>query len=120
MSWLRSWSVSLRIARREARRNKGRSALVLAMIGLPVLGLSFAAVSYDMFSLTKPELVDRRLAEIARGEPRVRLLMTLPGVSYVVALGLLAALGDVTRFRDGDHAASYLGLVPTTRQSGRK
>ena len=65
-------------------------------------------------------LVDRRLAEIARGEPRVRLLMTLPGVSYVVALGLLAALGDVTRFRDGDHAASYLGLVPTTRQSGRK
>jgi hypothetical protein len=30
---------------------------------------------------------------------------------------LLAALGDVDRFRDGDHAASYLGLVPSTRQS---
>jgi len=47
------------------------------------------------------------------------LLMTLPGVNYVVALGLLAALGDVSRFRDGDHAAAYLGLVPSTRQSGR-
>ena len=44
--------------------------------------------------------------------------MTLPGVSYVVAIGLLAALGDIHRFRDGDHAASYLGLAPITRQSG--
>lgn len=44
--------------------------------------------------------------------------MTLPGVSYVVAIGLLAALGHVGRFRDGDHAASYLGLVLITRQSG--
>ncbi|MBB5872276.1 putative ABC transport system permease protein [Allocatelliglobosispora scoriae] len=61
MSWLRSWAVSLRIARREARRNRGRSLLVLAMIGLPVLGLSFAAVSYDMFNLTRPELIERRL-----------------------------------------------------------
>lgn len=57
---------------------------------------------------------------MARQEPRVRLLMTLPGVSYVVALGLLAALGDVSRFPDGDHAAAYLGLVPSTRQSGRR
>jgi transposase len=63
---------------------------------------------------------DARLAEVARQEPRVRLLMTLPGVNYVVALGLLAALGDVSRFPDGDHAAAYLGLVPSTRQSGRR
>lgn len=63
---------------------------------------------------------DRELAGIAQQEPRVRLLMTLPGVNYVVALGLLAALGDVSRFRDGDHAAAYLGLVPSTRQSGRR
>ena len=30
---------------------------------------------------------------------------------------LAAAWGDVTRFPDGDHAASYLGLVPSTKQS---
>jgi transposase len=66
------------------------------------------------------ERADQELAGIARQEPRVRLLMTLPGVNYVVALGLLAALGDVSRFQDGDHAAAYLGLVPSTRQSGRR
>jgi transposase len=64
--------------------------------------------------------VDKELAESARGEKRVQLLMTVPGVNYVVALGLLSALGDISRFRDGDHAASYLGLVPSTKQSGRK
>jgi transposase len=64
--------------------------------------------------------IDKELAESARAEKRVQLLMTLPGVNYVVALGLLSALGDVARFRDGDHAASYLGLVPSTKQSGRK
>jgi hypothetical protein len=43
--------------------------------------------------------------------------MALPGVNHAVALGLLPALGDISRFRDDDHAASYLGLVPSTRQS---
>ena len=64
--------------------------------------------------------LDEQLITIAGDEPRVRLLMTLPGVSHVVAIGLLAALGDVSRFRDGNHAASYLGLVPITRQSGNR
>ena len=64
--------------------------------------------------------VDEQLAVIAQQEPRVRLLMTLPGVNYVVALGLLSALGDLSRFKDGDQAAAYLGLVPATRQSGRR
>lgn len=64
--------------------------------------------------------LDLVLAGVAAQNDRVRLLMTLPGVTYVVALGLLAALGQVERFRDGDHAAAYLGLVPKTRQSGAK
>jgi hypothetical protein len=43
--------------------------------------------------------------------------MTLPGVDFTVAMTLLAALGDITRFKDGDHAAAYLGLNPSTKQS---
>ncbi|MFO0283405.1 MAG: transposase [Acidobacteriota bacterium] len=33
---------------------------------------------------------------------------------------LLAALGDTTRFPSAKHAASYLGLTPSTYQSGSK
>lgn len=47
----------------------------------------------------------------------MKLLMTMPGVDVAVASALVAALGDVSRFRDGDRAASYLGIVPSTRQS---
>lgn len=54
-----TWRAALRIARREARRAKGRSALVLAMITLPVLCLAFAAVTFDMFKLTVPEQLTR-------------------------------------------------------------
>lgn len=60
---------------------------------------------------------DRELPPLVYGEDRAKLLMTLPGVSHGTALSLLAALGDVTPFRDGDHAASYVGLVTSTRQS---
>lgn len=69
---------------------------------------------------TELTVIDAELVTMTRADARVRLLMAIPGVNYVVALGLLAALGDVGRFRDGDHAASYLGLVPSTKQSGRK
>src|SRR5664279_3429125 len=46
--------------------------------------------------------------------------MTLPGVGFATALALRAALGDLDRFPSPDHAAAYLGLVPSTYQSGDK
>ena len=55
------WRTSLRIAAREARRARGRTAMVLLLIALPVFGLAFAAVTYDMFKLRPAERVDREL-----------------------------------------------------------
>lgn len=54
-----SWRVALRVARREARRARGRTALVIAMIGLPVLALVFATAVFDMQRLTPQERVTR-------------------------------------------------------------
>jgi putative ABC transport system permease protein len=56
-----SWLTALRIARREMSRAKGRSALVVAMIALPVWALGYAAISYDMFTLTPAEKAVRTL-----------------------------------------------------------
>jgi hypothetical protein len=36
------------------------------------------------------------------------------------AEAMLAAWGDHTRFADGEHAAAYLGLAPSTKQSAEK
>ena len=60
------------------------------------------------------------LAQRGCQDKRVKLLMTLPGVGIAVVQTLLAALGDPSRFPDGDHAASYIGLVPSTCQSADK
>ncbi len=66
------------------------------------------------------EALDSVLAKKGYDDGRARLLMSLPGVDITAAMGLLAALGDIRRFRDADHAASYLGLVPSTRQSAER
>jgi hypothetical protein len=62
-------------------------------------------------------LVDEVIKRIAYQDRRARLLMTLPGMGVVSAVTLLAAWGDPARFPDADHAVSYLGIVPSTRQS---
>ncbi|MGN9809630.1 FtsX-like permease family protein [Micromonospora sp. BQ11] len=56
-----SWRVALRVARREARRAGGRTAMILVMIVLPVLGLSFTAATWDMSNLTRAERIDQQL-----------------------------------------------------------
>jgi transposase len=51
-------------------------------------------------------------------EDAFRRLQTIPGVGPVVALTAIAAFSDVGRFPSAKHAASYVGLVPSTSQSG--
>ncbi|MGW5065346.1 hypothetical protein ACWEQJ_04370, partial [Streptomyces cyaneofuscatus] len=46
MSLFSGWRAAFRIARRDAVRAKGRSALVVAMIALPVLGVTAADLTY--------------------------------------------------------------------------
>ncbi|MGN6751053.1 MAG: hypothetical protein ACTHJJ_00700, partial [Intrasporangium sp.] len=49
-SWQAGWRVALRMARRDVRRHRGRSILILIMIGLPVLLISAGATL--VFSMT--------------------------------------------------------------------
>ncbi|MGA5817848.1 FtsX-like permease family protein [Kitasatospora sp. NPDC094028] len=56
---LGAWRVPLRIARRDALRAKGRSALIVAMIALPVLGVTGADLVHRSGELTPAERVER-------------------------------------------------------------
>jgi transposase len=62
--------------------------------------------------------VDADLARAAQPSSAVRHLLTIPGVDAIVAVGLLAAIGDVHRFRTSTKLIGYLGLDPRVRQSG--
>ncbi|MER8182786.1 ABC transporter permease [Kitasatospora sp. NPDC094015] len=56
---LSAWRAALRIARRDALRAKGRSALVVAMIALPVLGVTAADVTARSGQTTAQERATR-------------------------------------------------------------
>ncbi|MFF0475161.1 FtsX-like permease family protein [Streptomyces sp. NPDC004284] len=60
-TWFHSWRAAIRIARRDAWRSKGRSALVLAMIALPILGVSALDLTYRSSELSPAERVDRTI-----------------------------------------------------------
>lgn len=61
--------------------------------------------------------LDRELVEQARLDPDAKLLVTIPGVDVVVAMGFLAAIDSIDRFPSRTKLASYFGLVPKVRQS---
>jgi putative ABC transport system permease protein len=58
---LSSWRLALRIARRDALRAKGRSALVVAMIALPILGVTAADLALRSGELSRAEELTRDL-----------------------------------------------------------
>ena len=64
--------------------------------------------------------LDQRLARRVYQDERVKLLMTLPGVSQQVAQAVVAAVGEIERFASPEKLAAYLGLVPSTRQSANR
>ena len=62
--------------------------------------------------------MDEKLRAQAQMDGQAKLLMTIPGVNVTVAIGLLSAIGDVSRFASPAKLSSYFGLTPSTYQSG--
>jgi transposase len=52
--------------------------------------------------------------------PYVPLLLTAPGVGWVLAFTIAAEIGDITRFSSAKKLCGYTGLCPRVNQSGDK
>jgi len=61
---------------------------------------------------------DAKLLAIAKGEPLVEQLMTMPGVALIVAMTFISVIDDAKRFRTAHEVEAYLGLVPSEYSSG--
>jgi transposase len=64
--------------------------------------------------------IDGELHQHARGDPRVKVLRTLPGVGEFTALVMVAEIGDISRFGSARKLASWAGLTPTVWGSDLK
>lgn len=60
----------------------------------------------------------RHLTPTWRWAPVVEALQALRGVSFLTALGLMAELGDLTRFAHPRELMAFIGLVPSEHSSG--
>ncbi|MBN1691097.1 MAG: IS110 family transposase [Dehalococcoidia bacterium] len=62
--------------------------------------------------------IEHQLLSLAKDDPLISHLRTIPGIGLLSATALIAHVGDITRFPTGRHFASYLGLTPREHSSG--
>jgi transposase len=60
------------------------------------------------------------LRAMGADHPAVPLLLTAPGIGWVLAYTIASELGDVSRFASPKKLVGYTGLCPFVRQSGRR
>ncbi len=136
---LARWRLHL-VRHRTALKNRVHAALVAFGHPCPVADL-FGIEGRDLLDrLQFPEpwrgdvesairLIDTLSFEIATLEdelkaegvdhPYVRLLLTVPGISWVLAYTVAAEIGDIARFPTPVKLCGYTGLCPRVYQSGQ-
>lgn len=64
--------------------------------------------------------IEKQLKELVPVTDAMKWLMTLPGVAIILSAVIAFEVGDVTRFPNSQHLASYAGVVPRVHSSGGK
>lgn len=64
--------------------------------------------------------IDRQIGEAFRTHPQAKIIESLPGMGPILGAEFLAAVVDLGRFPDAGHLATYAGLAPVPRDSGRR
>ena len=131
---------------RERARLKNRIHSTLAKYGLSIRGVSDVfgvrgrsllearlplLPPHTRFSvqglLTQLDLVterikefERRIRETFEETPELELVMSLPGVGFILGTVIILEVGEVSRFVSAGKFASYSGTVPRERSSGGK
>jgi len=63
---------------------------------------------------------EQRLSEVMKTTESMGLLLTMPGVGPILSSVIALEVGDVSRFPDAEHLASYAGTTPRVHSSGGK
>jgi transposase len=65
--------------------------------------------------------VNRKIRQLSQSEAYkndFELLKTVPGIALITGMTMLTEIEDINRFRNTNHFASYVGLVPSCHSSG--
>ena len=63
---------------------------------------------------------ERDLRRLGADHPAIPLLVTVPGVGWVLAYTIASEIGEIDRFASAKKLTGYTGLCPIVRQSGNR
>ncbi|GAC1382928.1 MAG: IS110-like element ISEc45 family transposase [Ginsengibacter sp.] len=72
------------------------------------------------FQRSQVMVITKQLRQLTENKypDELKSLLSVPGIGPIVAMALLAEIGDFTRFKNPDQFTSYIGLMPWERSSG--
>jgi transposase len=99
-----------------------RGRRLLARLGLPEPWQGTIEASLRLIDELDREINDREgeLRRLGADHRYVPLLLTVPGIGWVLADTIAAELGDIRRFASPRKLAGYTGLCPRVYQSGER
>lgn len=63
---------------------------------------------------------ESRIEDYVAFTPDVKIIMSIPGISYYSGLSIVGEIGDIRRFRSSKQLTCFAGLNPSVSQSGEK
>jgi hypothetical protein len=91
-------------------------------LALPISTLERFRLGSDLDTLTfanrQIKSLDDCLGALAAEEPRIPLLVQIPGLGVKLGMMVLAAIGDISRFPTAKHLVGYAGLGVRVHDSG--
>jgi transposase len=99
-----------------------RGRQLLARLGLPEPWQGTIEASLRLIDELDREIgeCERELRKLGANHHYVPLLLTVPGISWVLAYTIAAELGNIERFASPRKLAGYSGLCPRVYQSGER
>ena len=99
-----------------------RGRQLLARLGLPEPWKGTIEASLRLIDELDREIgeCERELRQLGADHRYVPLLLTVPGISWVLAYTIAAEIGDISRFASPRKLAGYSGLCPRVYQSGER
>lgn len=89
-------------------------------IGKEVLKAFVAEVEYQRKILLDINKKIRELSKSEKYKRNIELLQSVPGIGIVYAITFLTQIENIHRFKNTEHLASYIGIIPNTHCSGEK
>lgn len=101
---------------------KARSDLSKAISQLPRHSAHVTGTLLGQLDLLESQIseLEGELRDLVKESQQMRLLMSMPGIAWVLSAVIWLELGDISRFASAERLASYSGTTPRVHASGGK